>query len=496
MTTRSEGPGDIAMNLHTLQRLIGALLMLSGMWLLPPMAVAFYFDELNEVHPFAIAALIELVLGLAMYWPLRQQKTDLRVRDGFLIVVLAWLLFAISGALPMWLIKQPHIGFVDGLFEAMSALTTTGATVLTGLDDMPRGLLYLRSQMQWLGGMGIVVLAVAILPMLRIGGMQLFRAETPGPMKDAKLTPRITETAKALWLIYLVITVCCAIAYWVAGMSIFDAINHAFTTIPTGGFSTHDSSMGYFDNPLIEFICMIFMFIGTVNFSLHFVSWRNISVQHYFKDSELRVYIALIGLFIFIITLDIYFQGIANSFLASLRLGAFQAVSAISTTGYTTASFYLWPGFTPLLLILISVVGASAGSTGGGIKIIRVLLLAKQALREIRQLIHPNAVLIIKYDGRMVRDSVISAIWGFFFIYSATIVLTGLVLHLIGLDIITAFTATIACITSLGPGLGAAGPNFISLPDSAKLILTLVMLLGRLEIFTLLVLFMPSFWRD
>lgn len=484
------------MNPKTLQRLTGVLLLLSGLWLLPPTFVAWYYDGHIGSLPFASSALLELLLGVALFWPLRAESSDLRVRDGFLIVVIAWLVFAVSGALPMWLLKDPHIGFVDGLFEAMSGLTTTGATVLTGLDDMPRGLLYLRSQLQWLGGMGIVVLAVAILPMLRIGGMQLFRAETPGPMKDAKLTPRITETAKALWLIYLVITICCALAYWVAGMSLFDAVNHSFTTIPSGGFSTHDDSMGHFDDGLIEFICMVFMFVGTVNFSLHFISWRQISVQHYFRDSELRAYMMLIALFIVIISLDVYRQGIAPDIIGAFRLGAFQTVSAMTTTGFSTDSFYLWPGFGALLLVLISVIGASAGSTGGGVKIIRVLLLGKQVAREIRQLIHPRAELTIKYGGRVISDAVISAVWAFFFMYSATIVLAGFVLHMIGLDIVTAFSATIACITSLGPALGEAGPNFISLPDSAKLILALVMLLGRLEIFTLLVLFMPSFWQD
>jgi len=484
------------MNLSGLQRLVGVLLMLSGLWLLPPMAVALYFDDFSNTHPFAIAATIELALGAALFWPLRRHKTDLRVRDGFLIVVIAWLLFAISGALPMWLIKQPHISFVDGLFEAMSALTTTGATVLTGLDDMPRGLLYLRSQMQWLGGMGIIVLAVAILPMLRIGGMQLFRAETPGPMKDSKLTPRITETAKALWLIYLTATIACALAYWLAGMSLFDAINHAFTTMPIGGFSTHDASIGYFQNPLIEFIAMLFMIIAGVNFTLHFISWRDTTVNVYFQDPELRMYLLLLAGFVAITTIQVLYQGIATDFFTALRLGAFQSISAMTTTGYTTASFYSWPGFAPIMLIIISIIGGCAGSTAGGMKIVRIMLLSKQMLREIRHLIHPSAVLAIKFSHRVVNDQVIGAVWAFFFLYVATIVCCGMLLHAIGLDLVTAFSATIACLTNLGPALGEAGAHYGNLSDPAKIVLSAIMLLGRLEIFTLLVLFMPAFWRD
>lgn len=470
--------------------------MLSGLWLLPPTVVALIYDELYEAHPFAIAALIELLLGLALFWPLRKHKTDLRVRDGFLIVVMTWLVFAISGTLPLWMIKVPHISFADGLFESMSGLTTTGATILTGLDDMPRGLLYLRSQMQWLGGMGIIVLAVAILPMLRIGGMQLFRAETPGPMKDSKLTPRITETAKALWLIYVVATIACAGAYWLAGMSLFDAINHAFTTLPIGGFSTHDASIAYFQSPLIEFIAMLFMVIAGVNFTLHFISWRDASVNVYFQDSELRMYLLLLAVFVAIITINILYQGIATDFFTALRLGAFQAISAMTTTGYTTASFYAWPGVVPIMLVVISIIGGCASSTAGGMKVVRVMLLSKQMLREIRHLIHPNAVLAIKFSNRVINDQVIGAVWAFFFLYVATIVCCGMLLHAIGLDLITAFAATIACLTNLGPAIGAAGPNYATLPDTAKLILSAIMLLGRLEIFTLLVLFMPSFWRD
>jgi len=484
------------MNLLTLQRLVGALLLLSGLWLLPPMAVSLYFDGISNSKPFAIAALIELAIGSAMFWPLRRQKTDLRVRDGFLIVVIAWLLFAISGALPMWLIKQPHISFADGLFEAMSGLTTTGATVLTGLDDMPRGLLYLRSQLQWLGGMGIIVLAVAILPMLRIGGMQLFRAETPGPMKDSKLTPRITETAKALWLIYLIATIACGIAYWLAGMSLFDAINHAFTTMPIGGFSTHDASIGYFQNPLIEFIAMLFMVIAGVNFTLHFISWRDTSVNVYFQDPELRLYLLLLAVFVTIVTIQVLFQGIATDFFSALRLGAFQAISAMTTTGYTTDAFYTWPGFVPIMLVVISIMGGCAGSTCGGMKIVRVMLLSKQMVREIRHLIHPNAVVAIKFSNRVINDQVIGAVWAFFFLYVATIVCCGMLLHAIGLDLVTAFTTTVACLANLGPALGAAGAHYGDLSDTAKLILSAIMLLGRLEIFTLVVLFTPAFWKD
>lgn len=483
------------MSAHVFQRIFGLLLMLTGVSLLPGLLISLYYQD-NSTNSFLYSSVAEILIGLALYWPVRNGPTELRVRDGFLIVVIAWLTVGIGAAVPLWTIKEPHISFVDGLFEAMSALTTTGATVITGLDDLPKGLLYQRAQLQWLGGMGIIVLAVAILPMLRIGGMQLFRAETPGPMKDSKLTPRITETAKALWLIYLALTIACLSCYWLAGMDLFDAITHAFTTVPIGGFSNYDASLGHFDNVLIEMVAMLFMLIAGMNFALHFMAWRNASIQVYFQDAELRCFIGLCGFFVLITSLEIFHAGIATTYGEALRLGAFHSIASLTTTGYTIDSFYQWSGYVPALLLSICLIGGCAGSTGGGMKVIRVLLLYKQTVREVKHLVHPNSVIAIKLGSRVISNNVISAVWAFFFLYIATIVIIGMLLHAFGLDLVTAFSATVACLTNLGPGLGEVGPHYANLPDAPKLILTFAMLLGRLELFTLLVLFTPAFWRD
>lgn len=483
------------MTAATLQRIFGLLLTLTGSSQIPPLLVSMYYQDAS-FEPFLISACAEIFIGLLLFLPVRHGRVELRVRDGFLVVVMAWLTVGIGGAIPLWLLKQPYIGAVDGLFEAMSALTTTGATVLTNLETLPRGVLYHRAQLQWLGGIGIIVLAVAILPMLRIGGMQLFRAETPGPMKDSKLTPRITETAKALWLIYLVLTVACAMAYWLAGMGLFDAVTHAFTTLPIGGFSNYDTSLGHFGNPLIEMIAMVFMVIAGMNFALHFIAWRNASIQAYFQDSELRAFLGLLIFFILLTTIEILRLGVTPSIGDALRLGAFQTISTMTTTGYTTDSFYLWPGYLPSLFLFLCVIGGCAGSTGGGMKVIRVMLLYKQMVREIRRLVHPNAVLVIKLGDRAISDNVISAVWAFFFLYIASIVCIAMLLHASGLDPVTAFSATVACLTNLGPGLGDVGPHYGTLDAFPKLLLTFAMLLGRLELFTLLVLFTPGFWKD
>jgi len=477
------------------QRLFGLLLTFTGVSQIPPLLVALYFSD-TSIDAFLFSACGEILLGLLLFLPVRSGRIELRVRDGFLVVVLAWLTVGIGAAIPFWLIKQPYIGAIDGLFEAMSALTTTGATVLTGLDTLPHGLLYHRAQLQWLGGIGIIVLAVAVLPMLRIGGMQLFRAETPGPMKDSKLTPRITETAKALWLIYLVLTAACAIAYWLAGMQFFDAITHAFTTVPIGGFSNYDASLAHFNNPLIEMVAMLFMVIAGMNFALHFLAWRNASTLGYFQDSELRIFLSILGFFILLVSFEIIRLGISDDIGQALRLGAFQTISTLTTTGYTIDSFYLWPGYLPTLFLILCLIGGCAGSTAGGMKVIRIMLLYQQMVREIRRLVHPNAVLAIKLGDRAVSDNIISAVWAFFFLYIACIMIIGMLLHASGLDLLTAFSATIACLTNLGPGLGDVGPHYGNLETFPKLLLTLAMLLGRLELFTILVLFTPGFWKD
>lgn len=475
-------------------RILGVLLMVYSTTMLPPVVIALLYNDGGEIQ-FLSAFAITLISGLACWLPVYNVKQDLRVRDGFVVVVMFWTVLGLYGAIPLVLGDAPKMAFTDAVFESISGLTTTGATVLTNIDSLPKSVLYYRQQLQWLGGMGIIVLAVAILPMLGIGGMQLYRAETPGPMKDNKLTPRIAETAKALWLIYVSLTIACALAYWAAGMTTFDAIAHSFSTVAIGGFSTHDASIGHFNSPSIEFITVFFMLVSGVNFGLHFFAWRHVSVRHYFADPELRFYLSIVG-FIFVCTFIglIRLSPYDNAFLA-FRHALFQSVSIVTTTGYSTTDFSSWPTVLGVALIMGSMAGCCAGSTGGGVKAIRVLLIFKQGLREMRRLIHPNAVMIIKLNGKAVPDRVTEAVWGFFGVYIVSFCLLFLAVAATGLDHVSAFSAVAACLNNLGPGLADVSANYGSVSPAAKWILCFSMLLGRLEIFTLLVLFTPMFWR-
>jgi trk system potassium uptake protein TrkH len=483
------------MGFSGVQRIVGFLIAGSSLMMLPPALVSLWYED-GTATLFLVSAAILVITGSMIYFPVRNARRDLRLRHGFLIVVCAWLALVLVGALPFVLLNAPDLSYVDAVFESMSGLTTTGATIVTDIDALPRAVLYYRQQLQWLGGMGIIVLAVAILPMLRVGGMQLYRAETPGPMKDAKLTPRITETAKALWLIYVGITITCVFAYWLAGMKLFDAVGHAFSTVAIGGFSTHNESLAFWNNPTVEAVAIIFMAIAGVNFALHFTAWRHASAQPYFLDPELKVYAFLLAIFAVLVSFALYLTGTYESLAASFRFGSFQVISAMTTTGFTTAPFYLWTGFLPVMLICIAFIGGCAGSTAGGMKVIRVILLYRQSLREIRRLIHPHAIIPVKIGGQRTSDTVISAVWGFFFLYIASFAVMTIMLTATGLDAETAYSAVGACITNLGPALGQAGPNYAGLNDTAKVILSIAMLLGRLEIYTLLVLLTPAFWRD
>lgn len=483
------------MQLLVIQRILGLLLVIFSSTQIPPMIVSvLYLDGAFEAffHTFAIT----LITGIVMWLPVKNRKRELRLRDGFVIVVLFWSVLGLFGAIPLYLSEQPSVSLTDAVFEAISGLTTTGATVLTGLDTLPQSILYYRAQLQWLGGMGIIILAVAILPMLGIGGMQLYRAEMPGPVKENRLTPRITETAKALWYIYLSLTIACAVAYWLAGMNVFDAIAHSFSTVAIGGFSTHDASMGFFINtPLVEIVAIVFMLLSGVNFALHFTAWRTRNIAHYFADSEFRAYVTILFGVGLIASAYLYYMDVFIYPERAVLHGFFQAVSIGTTTGFTTHEYHNWPGFLPVLLLFTSFVGACAASTGGGMKVIRFLLLVKQGFREIQRLIHPNAVITIKVGGKPLPDRVINAVWGFFSAYVATFVIILLLLMLTGMDQITAFSATAACINNLGPGLNEVGANYANITPAAKWILSVAMLLGRLEIFTFLVLLTPSFWR-
>lgn len=482
--------------MHTaiIQRIMGQFLMLFSFTLLPPILIDLLYQE-DAARAFFYSYLLLLTVGFLLFLPVKNAKSDLRLRDGFVVVVLFWLVLGFAGALPFFLYENMAISIPDALFESISGLTTTGATVLVGLDDLPHSILFYRQELQWLGGMGIIVLAVAVMPMLGIGGMQLYKAEAPGPAKGSKLTPRIAQTAKALWYIYFGLTVVCALAYWVAGMSLFDAVAHSFSTVAIGGFSTHDASLGYFDSQAIEIIAMIFMFLGAINFALHFSVARSKTLMPYLRDSEFLLYASLLIIISSLSIYALYSQSANHDFWTAFREAIFQTISIATTTGFVTADYASWPVFIPVLLLFASFIGGCAGSTGGGMKVIRVLLLIKQGQREIMRLIHPNAMVTVKVGGQPVKNSIIDAVWGFFAAYVALFALIMLILMFNGLDQITAFSAVAATMNNLGPGLGEVSANYASLSDFNKLLLCFSMLLGRLEIFTLLVLLMPAFWR-
>ena len=482
--------------MHTaiIQRIIGQFLMLFSFTLLPPVIIDLLYQE-DAARAFFYSYLLLLAAGFLLYLPVRNQRNDLRLRDGFVVVVLFWLVLGFAGALPFYLYENLDVSITDAVFESISGLTTTGATVLIGLEDLPHSILFYRQELQWLGGMGIIVLAVAVLPMLGIGGMQLYKAEAPGPVKDNKLTPRIAETAKALWYVYLGLTVVCALAYWLAGMNWFDAIAHSFSTVAIGGFSTHDASIGYFNNQAIEMVAIVFMFLGAINFALHFSVMRTKSIRPYFRDSEFRLYASMLVIISSVSIYVLFSQSGTHDFSSAFREGLFQAVSIATTSGFVTTDYSNWPVFIPVLLLFASFVGGCAGSTGGGIKVIRLLLLIKQGQREILRLIHPNAQVTVKVGKQPVDNSIIDAVWGFFAAYVALFVLIMLILMFNGLDQVTAFSAVAATINNLGPGLGEVSNTYATLSEFNKLLLCFSMLLGRLEIFTLLVLLTPAFWR-
>ena len=482
------------MHIAVIARVLGMLLMIFSFTMLSPIIVSSIYDE-STSSTFLIAFAITLLFGLLFWLPAMRKKGELRTRDGFFVTVFFWLVLSTFGALPLWLSDALQLSFVDSLFESVSGLTTTGATVISGLDTLPKSILFYRQQLQWLGGIGIVVIAVAILPMLGIGGMQMYRAETPGPLKDSKLTPRIAETANVLFKIYLTITILCALAYNLAGMSLFDAISHSFSTVAIGGFSTHDESIGFFNSDLIMGICAFFMVVSGLNFALHYLAWHNRRLSFYWADPEARMYVYLLIFGMAVTSLYLYFSG-TYDWESSVSLGVFQLVSIMTTTGFTTTDFNSWPTFLPFFLIFLSFFGACAGSTGGGIKIGRMLIMAQQGIREVYRLIHPNALLPIKIQNQRIPDRVADAIWAFFGVYLAVFYIMVLLLLASGLDFVTAWSATAAALNNLGPGLGSVATNYADIGVFAKGVLCWGMLLGRLEIFTLLVLFMPTFWKN
>lgn len=483
------------MHLAASLRIMSFLLMIFSLTQIPPMAVAWWFNESNYA-PFLSSGAITFFSGLILFLVTFKNRDELRNRDGFFIVVLFWVLLSVFGALPFMMAEELKVLFVDAVFESASGLTTTGATILTGLDSMPKSILYYRQQLHFLGGMGIIVLAVAVMPMLGIGGLSLFRAETSNMLKDTKLTPRITETAKALWIIYISLIILCAIAYWANGMTLFDAINFSFATISTGGFTPYDSNFGVYPQPTLKLWATFFMIMGSLNFSLHFLAFRHGQFSAYWRDTELKYYLLLLFSSVVLITLTLFLHQSYASVGQSLIESLFHVVSISTTTGFTTADFSVWPLFVPILLMIIGLIGGCAGSTAGGIKMVRVVLLVKQGWREILRLIHPNGVFILKINRKLIPDHVMDAVWGFVGVYVVIFNAMLLVLMACGLNFISAWSALIACLANVGPGLGEVTFNYASLNHMAKWVLSFAMIAGRLEIFTVMVLFTPAFWRQ
>ena len=483
------------MHFALISKILGLLLVVFSFTMMPPVAVSYWYQEGSET-PFLISFVITLALGLSLWLPFFRNKSELQTRDGFLVVTLFWSVLGVIGALPLIISDDVPVGFTDAVFESISGLTTTGATILSGIYFLPKSILYYRQQLQWLGGMGVVVLAVAILPMLGIGGMQLYKAEISGPMKDAKLTPRIAETAKALWFIYLFITIACAVLYWAFGMTVFDAICHSFSTVATGGFSTHDASMAYWDNALIDWTATIFILIGGLNFALHFAVWRGRSLLAYLRDPEFRFFIGLFLIYTAIITVGLLFFHYDFTVDDALRHSAFQVASFSTGTGLTSTNAAAFPGFIPFLLVFTSFIGGCAGSTGGGMKAVRAALVYHHSIRELRRLIYPNGVFALRFGRQTIPDRVLQAVWGFVGVYIAISVIFTLLFTMTGMDLTTAVSAVAASLNNLGVGIGQVGGGFANITDSAKWMMTVLMVAGRLEIFTLLVLFTPMFWKQ
>ncbi|MBA4693079.1 MAG: potassium transporter [Congregibacter sp.] len=474
-------------------KIIGVLLILFSTAMLPPLFLSLIAQDGIE-SAFAMGLAATLFAGVALWLPTRNLSRDLNIRDGFMVTALFWVVLGLFGAIPLWLVSDLGLTPIAAIFESISGLTTTGATVITGLDDLPQSVLFYRQLLQWLGGIGIIVLAVAVLPMLGIGGMQLYRAESAGPSKDRKLTPRITSTAKALFGIYLLLTIACAASYFAAGMSTFDAICHAFSTVAIGGFSTHDASLGHYEQNRVLLVSSVFMLLSAINFGLHFIALQRRNVRVYAQDSETAFFITVIAsatLVVCCLLLTTETLGLEDSVIH----GLFQTISIATTTGFTTQDFSVWPLFLPILLLILSFMGGCVGSTGGGMKAMRILLIFRQGVRELRQLLHPNAVIPLKLDARRVQTEVISAVWSFFAVYMFCFVLIWLALLATNLDFISAFSAVVATMNNLGPGLGEVANDYGVVSEAGKLVLCLAMLMGRLEVFTLLVLLTPAFWR-
>ena len=473
---------------------LGALLMAFAVTYLLPIATSLIYDDGTAIA-FVLAMLIDFAVGCVLWLATRRHRRDLRPRDGYLLVTLGWLLMAAAASIPL-VIALPGLSYTDIFFETMSGLTTTGSTVIVALERLQPAVNLWRHALQWYGGMGIIVLAIAILPLLGVGGMQLYRAEMPGAYKD-KLTPRITDTAKALWLVYAAITAACALTLRLAGMDWFDAVNHAFSAVALGGFSTRDASIGYYDSPAIEAVLIVFMLIAALNFRTHFAVWRARSLRIYAGDAEAKALLRVVAASVALVTGYVWLQGVYPDFLTALRHVAFNLVSVATTCGYASADYSPWPAFATFWLLLLSCVTCSTGSTGNGIKMFRTLMLVQQSGRELRRLVHPQLVSPLRFGAHVVPNGIVYAILAFISIYFVSIAGLTFVLMLSGLELVTAFSASLAWINNIGPGLEHVGPaaNYSGLTTFQKWVGIFAMLAGRLELFTVFVLFTPAFWR-
>ncbi len=473
--------------------LTGLIVLITSLFMLLPIGVSMYYrsDDLDSlVYSFLIGA----VAGLFAFLITRRgAKTDFRHRDGFIAVTLSWLMVSLFGALP-YLFEGTFQGITDAYFETMAGFTTTGASVMTDIESNPKGILFWRSLTQWLGGMGIVMFSIAVLPIIGGGGIQLFKAEVPEITVD-KLRPRLMDTAKSLWYIYTSLTVLCAVLYFFGGMSPYDAICHAFTTLATGGFSTKNTSIAFFQSPFIDFVATAFMFLAGINYTLYFYAFKG-DLSGFAKSDEFRFYVRVILLATLSMTLVLWGENY-NSLFQSIRYAIFQIVSIMTTTGYATTDYEKWSPFAQLLLVVMMFFGGMIGSTGGGMKQVRVYLMFKQAYRELYQLIHPRAVTILKLDGKHVPKEILGSIWGFLFLFIIIWVAGSLILAAQDIDLITAATTVISALCNVGPALGSAGPaeNYAHLPVLSKWVLIFSMLVGRLEVYTVIILFIPHFWK-
>jgi len=475
--------------------LVGRMAVMFGLLMLVPLSFAL-FEQGVARDAFLIGTLCTFGLGLALSLVTRRYRRELQPRDGFLLVGLTWGALPAFGSLPLML-ALPGLSFTDAYFEAMSGFSASGATVLSGLDAMPMSVHVWRCLLNYVGGLGIVVLAVAILPMLGVGGTQLFRAETPGPMKDQKLTPRIAQTARGLWTVYAVFSIACFLAYRAAGMSWSDALVHMFSTVSLGGLSSHDASFGHWNSAAIEAVAMVFLMLCGVSFALYFIAWRTRSLAVLWRDAEVRMYVTVVAASIAVISLYLTAHRQYDSYLESLRHTAFHVISVATTGGYAVADYAQWPPFAPVLMILLGCFCTCAGSAGGGVKMIRVMLLMKQARRELVRIVHPSVVNPVVMGGAVVPLHVLHSVQAYMMIYGATLVGMTMLLLFSGLDVVTAFTAVVACVNNIGPGLGDVGPavNYGSLSDFQTWVCSFGMLLGRIELLPVLVLFTPQFWR-